>query len=98
MNIDYETFVSPKSYTIARKSAGVVIAAIDAIMKGKCRRAFCAIRPPGHHVGPWGEVKSIEAPGISSLGYCLLNNVAIGAAYTLYNYQSVIKYFERVNV
>ena len=84
--------VSANSYEVAKKSAGVVITAVDAVMNKKCRGAFCAIRPPGHHVGPWGAVEASEAPNIASLGFCLLNNVAIGAAYTMYNYKSLIKY------
>lgn len=84
--------VSARSYEVAAKSAGVVVSAVDAVMKKKCRAAFCAIRPPGHHVGPWGAVESSEAPEISSQGFCVLNNVAIGAGYTLYNYRSLIKY------
>lgn len=83
--------VSPKSCIVAAKSAGVVISAVDAVMKNKCRTAFCAIRPPGHHAGPWGAVETPEALDMTSLGFCLLNNLAIGAAYTLYNYRSVIK-------
>lgn len=89
--LDYETFVSAKSYEVATKSAGVVLSAVDAVMKKKCRSAFCVIRPPGHHVGPWGAVEASEAPEIASLGFCLLNNVAIGAAYAMYNYRSTIK-------
>lgn len=92
VRIDRDTFVSAKSYEVAAKSAGVVISAVDAVMKKKCRAAFCAIRPPGHHVGPWGAVEAPEAPELTSQGFCLLNNVAIGAAYTMYNYRSNIKY------
>jgi acetoin utilization deacetylase AcuC-like enzyme len=89
--MDRDTFVSAKSYEVAAKSAGVVISAVDAVMKKKCRGAFCAIRPPGHHVGTWGAVEALEALDITSLGFCLLNNVAIGAAYVMYNYRLAIK-------
>ncbi len=55
--LDRDTMVSANSYRVASKSAGVVIAAVDAVMKKKCHSAFCAIRPPGHHAGPWGAVE-----------------------------------------
>ena len=54
---DRDTVISANSYKAATKGAGVVIAAVDAVMKKKCHAAFCAIRPPGHHVGPWGAVE-----------------------------------------
>ena len=92
INIDRDTIVSKNSYNAAAKSAGVVIAAVDGVIKNQCRNAFCAIRPPGHHVGTWGAVKSTDDQEIESLGLCLLNNVAIGAAYALYNYRAIIKY------
>lgn len=57
LKLDRDTFISHESYNAATKGAGVVLAAIDAIMKGTCRTAFCAIRPPGHHAGPWGAVE-----------------------------------------
>lgn len=48
----------------------------------QARRAFCAVRPPGHHSGPYGMVPG--RPGMAgSHGFCLLNNIAIGAAYAL---------------
>ncbi len=53
------------------------------------RNAFCVIRPPGHHAGPNGCVPSKgyhSRPDNCSCGFCLLNNVAIAAAYALYNY------------
>lgn len=54
----------------------------------QAKRAFCAVRPPGHHAGPSGIV-----PGRPSMagshGFCLLNNVAIGAAYAVSTYRHV---------
>ena len=50
------------------------------------RNAFCAIRPPGHHAGPAGLVSSGNDP-FGSHGFCLLNNVAIGAAYARAHYE-----------
>lgn len=46
------------------------------------RNAFCAIRPPGHHAGPTGVVACANDP-IGSHGFCLLNNIAIAAAYAM---------------
>ncbi len=48
----------------------------------QAHNAFCAIRPPGHHSGPRGVVGSVNEP-VGSHGFCLLNNLAIGAAYAL---------------
>ena len=52
---------------------------------GLHRNAFCATRPPGHHAGPSGLV-TCENDKEGSHGFCLLNNVAIGAAYARYMY------------
>ena len=65
-----DTPVSKDSYAAAVAAAGGVLAAIDAVMDGKVRNAFCAVRPPGHH-----------ALKDRAMGFCLLNNVAIGARY-----------------
>jgi acetoin utilization deacetylase AcuC-like enzyme len=48
----------------------------------QAKRAFCAVRPPGHHSGPHGVVTNANDPR-GSHGFCLLNNVAIGAAYAV---------------
>lgn len=61
---------SRDSYEVALYAVGGVQAAIDAVMEGKVRNAFCAIRPPGHH-----------ALKDKSMGFCLFNNVAIAAKY-----------------
>lgn len=65
-----DTPVSKDSYKVALHAAGGVLAAVDAVMEGKIRSAFCAIRPPGHH-----------ATKDEAMGFCLLNNVAIAARY-----------------
>jgi acetoin utilization deacetylase AcuC-like enzyme len=65
-----DTPISSRSYEVARLAAGGVLTAIDAVMTGKVRNAFCAIRPPGHH-----------ALANRAMGFCLFNNVAIGARY-----------------
>lgn len=52
----------------------------------QARSAFCAVRPPGHHAGPVGVVPSANDPH-GSHGFCLLSNVAIGAAYAMNVYR-----------
>ena len=64
--------ISAKSYEAALLAAGGVVEAVDAVMDGKIRNAFCAVRPPGHHA-----LK--EKP----MGFCLFNNVAIAAKHLL---------------
>jgi acetoin utilization deacetylase AcuC-like enzyme len=56
------------------------------VMRGEARNAFCAVRPPGHHAGPTGVVTSSKDPH-GSHGFCLFNNVAVGAAYALHVYR-----------
>jgi acetoin utilization deacetylase AcuC-like enzyme len=65
-----DTDVTPNSWDIARKAAGGVMNAVDAVLSGTARNAFCAVRPPGHHATP-----------NRGMGFCLLNNIAIGARY-----------------
>lgn len=66
--LDDDTIVSPQSGEAALYAAGCVVDAVDAVMTGAATNAFCAVRPPGHHAG-------IE----SSAGFCIFNNVAVGA-------------------
>jgi acetoin utilization deacetylase AcuC-like enzyme len=66
--IDGDTVMSPRSATAALRAAGAVIAAVDSVMTGTMGNAFCAVRPPGHH-----------AERARAMGFCLFNNVAIGA-------------------
>jgi acetoin utilization deacetylase AcuC-like enzyme len=63
-----DTALSPGSLTAALAAAGAVISAVNAVMTGRTRTAFCAIRPPGHHASP-----------ARGMGFCLFNNIAIGA-------------------
>ena len=56
-------------------------------MKGTTRNAFALIRPPGHHAGYFGPV---ENPFMNSIGFCIVNNVAVGAAYAKYKYKNNI--------
>jgi acetoin utilization deacetylase AcuC-like enzyme len=65
-----DTYLNRNSYTVALLSAGGAIAGAESVITGKVRRAFCAIRPPGHH-----------ADSGNGMGFCLLNNIAIAARY-----------------
>ncbi|MEW6250821.1 MAG: histone deacetylase [Planctomycetota bacterium] len=64
-----DSAICPESYEIAKLAAGGVIEAARRVARGELQRAFCAVRPPGHH-----------AERDRSLGFCLLNNVALAAA------------------
>lgn len=86
-HLDSDTGVSRWSFEAAMRAAGSVCEAVDRIMTGDFRNAFCAIRPPGHHAGPRGVVKCEKDPE-GSHGFCLLNNVAIGAAYARSMYRN----------
>lgn len=68
MQIDNDTVVSGGSREAALRAAGAVCEAVEAVMRGEARNAFCAVRPPGHHAEP-------RRP----MGFCLFNNVAVGA-------------------
>lgn len=80
-NVDGDTAVSAGSFSAALCAAGAVCDAVDAVVSGKSRNAFCVVRPPGHHAGPMGGVTPPGELSPGSQGFCLLSNVAIGAAY-----------------
>jgi acetoin utilization deacetylase AcuC-like enzyme len=65
-----DTEVSPSSWEAAMHAAGGVLNAVDAVVAGRARNAFCAVRPPGHHAG-----------AARGMGFCVFNNVALGARY-----------------
>ena len=62
--------ICPASWDVALLAAGGVMAGIDAVMNRRVENVFCAVRPPGHHAGK-----------ASTMGFCFVNNVAVGAAY-----------------
>lgn len=70
--LDPDTVMSPGSAEAALRAAGAVCAAVDDTIAGRVRRAFCAVRPPGHH-----------ATATTAMGFCLFNNLAAGAAHAL---------------
>ncbi|MEL0022470.1 MAG: histone deacetylase family protein [Rickettsiales bacterium] len=68
VRLDPDTAMSPDTGDAALRASGAVIAAVDAVAGGRAKTAFCAVRPPGHHAEPG-----------RGMGFCLFNNVAIGA-------------------
>jgi acetoin utilization deacetylase AcuC-like enzyme len=76
IDLDPDTKMSPGSQSAALRAAGAVVAAIDVVMKEPKTSAFCAIRPPGHH-----------AEADCAMGFCLYNNVAVGACYARQTYK-----------
>lgn len=72
VHLDADTVMCPASLDAALHAAGAVCAAVDAVVSGPLRRAFCAVRPPGHH-----------ATRNHAMGFCLFNNVAVAAAQAL---------------
>ena len=59
----------------------------DVVVQAQARNAFCAVRPPGHHAGPTGIAEYEKQPH-GSHGFCLLSNLAIGAAYAVNQYRN----------
>ena len=87
-HLDADTALSRWSFESALRAAGSVCEAVDKVVNGEFRNAFCAVRPPGHHAGPRGIVRCDNDPEGGSHGFCLLNNVAIGAAYARSMYRN----------
>jgi len=72
-----DTVLSPRSLEVARNAAGGVLSAVDEVMSGRLKRAFCAVRPPGHHARP-----------NQGMGFCLFNNIALGARHAQKQHQA----------
>ncbi len=74
--LDGDTIVSPGSKEASSDAVGSIITAIDGVQNREFQNAFCAVRPPGHH-----------AEKNKAMGFCIYNNVAVGANYLLEKYK-----------
>jgi len=74
--LDGDTIISPGSKEATADAVGSIITAIDGVQNKEFHNAFCAVRPPGHH-----------AERNRAMGFCIYNNVAVGAHYLLEKYK-----------
>ncbi len=74
--LDGDTIVSPGSKEATKDAVGSIITAIDGVQDKEFKNAFCAVRPPGHH-----------AEKDKAMGFCIYNNVAVGANYLIEKYK-----------
>jgi acetoin utilization deacetylase AcuC-like enzyme len=70
--LDPDTAFSPGTREAALRAVGAVLESVDTIVEGKIAGAFCPVRPPGHHAEP-----------DRAMGFCIFNNIAVGAAYAV---------------
>ncbi|MEW5944543.1 MAG: histone deacetylase family protein [Pseudomonadota bacterium] len=70
--LDPDTAMNPHTLQAALRAAGGAVLAVDLVMAGKAKNAFCNVRPPGHH-----------AESTRAMGFCIFNNVAVGVAHAL---------------
>jgi acetoin utilization deacetylase AcuC-like enzyme len=73
--LDGDTAMNPHSLQAALRAAGAVQLGVDLVMRGEASQVFCAVRPPGHH-----------AEKRRAMGFCLFNNIAVGAYHALRNH------------
>ena len=74
--LDSDTIISPGSKDATKDAVGSIISAIDGVQNNEFKNAFCAVRPPGHH-----------AEKDKAMGFCIYNNVAVGANYLIEKYK-----------
>jgi acetoin utilization deacetylase AcuC-like enzyme len=72
VRLDPDTAMCPDTFEAALRAAGANVLATDLVLDGSVQRAFCSVRPPGHH-----------AVRAQAMGFCFFNNVAVGAAHAL---------------
>jgi acetoin utilization deacetylase AcuC-like enzyme len=82
VQLDPDTAMNPYSLSAARRAVGAGVLAVDEVMAGRARNAFCAVRPCGHHATP-----------ARPMGFCIFNNIAVAAAYAI-----EVKGLERVAI
>ena len=74
--LDPDTCMNPHSLSAALRASGAVVLGVDLVISGQSKAAFCNVRPPGHH-----------AEHNKAMGFCIFNNIAVGAAHALQVYQ-----------
>src|SRR5271156_5823558 len=72
VQLDPDTAMNPYSLAAARRAAGAGLLAVDEVMAGRAKNAFCAVRPCGHH-----------ATRARAMGFCIFNNIAVAAAHAI---------------
>lgn len=72
VHLDPDTAMNRYTWQAALRAAGAGVLAVDLVMAGEVRNAFCAVRPPGHH-----------AERATAMGFCFFNNIAVAAAHAL---------------
>jgi acetoin utilization deacetylase AcuC-like enzyme len=72
VHLDPDTAMNPGTWDAALRAAGAAVLATDLVVKGEAESAFCSVRPPGHH-----------ATRTRAMGFCIFNNVAVGAMHAL---------------
>ena len=75
VELDPDTTMNPHTLTAALRAAGAAVLGVDRVMSGQNQAAFCCVRPPSHH-----------AERNRAMGFCIFNNVAIGALYALHTH------------
>ena len=92
-----DTFACARSLHAALCASYTVCKAIDTVVRGEYRNAFCVVRPPGHHAGQSGSTRKDQKapdedePGLVGQGFCLINHVAVGARHALARHGATIK-------
>lgn len=72
ISLDPDTWMNPHSLQAALYAAGAAVLAVDLVMSKQVKTVFCNVRPPGHH-----------AEHANAMGFCIFNNVAVGATHAL---------------
>jgi acetoin utilization deacetylase AcuC-like enzyme len=75
VHLDPDTAMNPWTLQAALRAAGAAVLGVDLVLRGEAKAAFCGVRPPGHH-----------ACRARSMGFCIFNNVAVGARHALHQY------------